>query len=352
MPKIPCPSPSSCLVASESMSHPNDSHVLPAGFVTALVVAALFAGFLVVDQMHWWQLKPDYAFGWLVPVFVGYIVYERWGRIGRMVRSGGDSPLTASTRRIVSVLAGAALIGGLFVFMLGAAYRAGSGVSQPGSLALALGFFGVLLGIIYFNTPPGWVAGGASGRPWTALWADAQVRTTALFFFPAGIWVLSAPLVTAVENALSLFLLNKVISVVFFVFGLLGYPLVQQGNVLILPMGQVGVADACSGIRSLTACLFAGSFLAAVFLEKFWQKILLVCMAMVFAFLTNLLRSLFLAAWAYAYGSDAIEGTLHDATGFAVLGLTSLGLFALLPLFNVANWRRWFGLDAPAPATP
>ena len=58
---------------------------------------------------------------------------------------------------------------------------------------------------------------------------------------------------------------------VFTVFSLLGYPLIQEGNVLVLPLGQVGVADACSGIRSLTGCLFAGSFLAAVFLDKFWK---------------------------------------------------------------------------------
>jgi exosortase len=151
-------------------------------------------------------------------------------------------------------------------------------------------------------------------------------------------------LVTAVENAISLMLLRKVVTVVFTVFSLLGYPLIQEGNVLVLPLGSVGVADACSGIRSLTACLFAGSFLAAVFLDKFWKKVLLVATAMGFAFLTNLLRSLFLTAWAYAYGSDAIEGSMHDATGYAVLGLTSVGLLFLLPLFNAANWYRWLGL--------
>jgi exosortase len=156
--------------------------------------------------------------------------------------------------------------------------------------------------------------------------------------------MLSAPLVTAVENAMSLFLLRKVVAVVSFVFSVLGLPIIRQGNVLVLPHGQVGVEEACSGIRSLTACLFAGSFLAAVFLDRLWKKLLLVAAAMAFAFLTNLARSLFLTGWAYAYGSDAIEGRLHDATGYAVLGLTSLGLFCLLPLFSESNWRKWLGL--------
>ena len=206
---------------------------------------------------------------------------------------------------------------------------------------MAFGFSGVLLGLIYFNVPQGRV-GEDNGSGWRALRADARLRAVALFLFPALIWMLSAPLVSAVENSISLFLLRRVVSVVFSIFGLLGYPLIQEGNVLVLPHGQVGVADACSGIRSLTGCLFAGSFLAAVFLERFWQKILLVVAALGLAFFTNLLRSLFLTGWAYAYGSEAIEGNLHDATGWIVLGLTCVGLFCLLPLLRPSNWRRWF----------
>jgi exosortase/archaeosortase family protein len=97
----------------------------------------------------------------------------------------------------------------------------------------------------------------------------------------------------------------------------------------------VGVADACSGIRSLTGCLFAGSFLAATFLNRLWKKVALVAASLVLAFLTNLGRSLFLTAWAYNYGPEAIEGTVHDVAGYAVLGLTLVGLLCLLPLFNL-----------------
>jgi exosortase/archaeosortase family protein len=314
----------------------------------ALVVAAAFVLFLTFDQAHWWRLKSDYTFGWLVPAFVVYLVYERWPRLRAIRSAAGPSPLAPAWRRLTSLAAGAVFSGGLLLFLLGAVYRAGTGVSQPGSLALAAGFAGVLLGLVYFNVPEGRV-GDAGGRGASAFAADARLRAASLFLFPALIWMLSAPLVTAVENAISLFLLRQVTTVVFSVFNLLGYPLVQQGNILILPLGQVGVADACSGIRSLTGCLFAGSFLAAVFLDRFWKKILLVAAAMVLAFLTNLLRSLFLTAWAYNYGSHAIEGSLHDTTGFAVLGLTCAGLLCLLPLLNGANWRRWLGL-APAGA--
>ncbi len=317
---------------------------IPDRFLAALAVTLAFMVFLTVDQIHWWRLKPDYTFGWLVPAFVVYLIIDRWPKLREIFRATGPSSLSRWQRGAMSVVAGVTFGWGLMVFLLGAFYRAGAGVTQPGSLALAIGFSGVLLGMIYFNVPDGQVGGGQPTTGWRALRADARLRAAALFLFPALIWMLSAPLATAMENAVSLFLLRKVVTVVFTVFNLLGYPLLQEGNVLVLPHGQVGVADACSGIRSLTGCLFAGSFLAAVFLDKFWKKILLIGLAMGFAFLTNLLRSLFLTAWAYAYGSDAIEGRLHDTTGFAVLGLTVVGLFALLPLFRTANWRRWLGL--------
>ena len=319
---------------------------IPDRFVAALAVASAFVIFLTVDQMHWWQSKPDYAFGWLVPVFIVYLIYDRWAKLRALFRVAGPNPMPLSLQRLVATGVALLLGGGLACFLVGAIYRAGAGVTQPGSLALAVGFAGILPALIYFNTPAGRVGSEMPATAWRALLADSRLRATALFLFPALIWILSAPLVTAVENAISLMLLRKVVTVVFTVFSLLGYPLIQEGNVLVLPYGSVGVADACSGIRSLTGCLFAGSFLAAVFMDRLWKKILLVGLAMAFAFLTNLLRSLFLTGWAYAYGSEAIEGRLHDATGYAVLGLTTVGLLCLMPLFDGKNWQRWLGEGA------
>jgi len=202
---------------------------------------------------------------------------------------------------------------------------------------------GILLALLFINAPE---AAEASARQPVGLLADARVKLTALFLFPMLVWLISAPMVSAVETQLNLALLRKVVTVVAFVFDTLGLPIEQQGNVLALPTGNVGVEDACSGIRSLTGCLFAGSFLAAVFVEELWKKIALVASAMLLAFVTNLLRSLFLTAWAYSYGPKAIEGTVHDAAGYSVLGLTVVGLLCLLPLLNIK-----FG-DAPEDSAP
>jgi len=71
---------------------------------------------------------------------------------------------------------------------------------------------------------------------------------------------------------------------------------------------------------------------------------------MVLAFLTNLGRSLFLTAWAYRYGPRAIEGTVHDVAGYAVLGLTVVALLCLLPLFNLQLAPREPPGSPPAPS--
>ena len=197
------------------------------------------------------------------------------------------------------------------------------------TLALTLGAGAMALPLILLSAPD-------SPAPAVApLWADARLRLAGWFLFPALVWLVSAPLVSAVESQLNLFLLHKVVTVVAATFDMLGLPLEQQGNVLVLPNGTVGVEDACSGIRSLTGCLFAGSFLAALLLDRFWKKVALVAAALALAFVTNLGRSLFLTAWAWHHGPESIAGVVHDLAGYAVLGLTALGLLALLPLLKV-----------------
>lgn len=301
-------------------------------FLGALALAGGFMAFVAWDQAHWWRVKEDYGFGWLVPAFVVFVVYDRWRKIvaGVAACAAAGSPRAVGVAKwFLRIAVGAVLAGGVIMFLLGAFYRAGAGVSQPGTLAISLGAAAIVLALLFLNTPesPAPAAGTLGG--------DARVRLTALFVFPALVWLVSAPMVSAVESELNLFLLRKVVTVVSFVFDVLGLPIEQQGNVLVLPSGSVGVEDACSGIRSLTGCLFAGSFLAAVFLERLWKKIALVAAALVLAFVTNLARGLFLTAWAYRYGARAIEGTVHDVAGYSVLGLTVVGLLCLLPLFNL-----------------
>lgn len=301
-------------------------------FMVALAVMAGFFGYLIWDQSYWWIKLEDYSFGWLVPAFIAFVIYDRWPKIlaaASACAAGGSPRVTGWRQGVVSTLVAISLVAGAFMFVLGSLYRANTGSSHPASLTLTLGMVGLVVPALIVSAPrtASPVAGG--------FLQDARLRLLALFIFPLFVWLVSAPMVTFVEGQVRLFLLDRVVSTVAFVFDLLGLPIEQHGNVLTLPKGSVGVEDACSGIRSLTGCLFAGSFLGAVFLDKLWKKVTLVVAAMGLAILTNICRSLFLTAWAYNYGPEAIEGFVHDAAGYAVLGLTVIGLLCLLPIMNL-----------------
>jgi exosortase/archaeosortase family protein len=309
----------------------------------AYVLLALCA-FVAFDQSHWWGIRDEYMFGYLVPFFVAFIIYDRWPKL-QVILLGKQADLSDTLAKkyheellknpasdakwiqiIASVFAGGAIFGGMILYLFGAAYRAAEGHSLVATQGLSMGFAAILIGVVYLYSDQ-----NADGE---SIPAQNRLRLTAWFIFPALIWLLSAPMFDAIEKGISTFLLDKVAVVVFHTFDILGYAIVREGSILQLPKGPVMVEDACSGIRSLMACLFAGSFLGAVFLDKFWKKVLMVAMAMLFAFIMNIFRSLFLTSWAYAYGSESIAGSVHDITGYAVLGLTVIGLLALLPVFN------------------
>ena len=339
----------------------------PTLFSYALCLGAGFGAFIIWDQWHWWSNREDYSFGFLVPLFVLAVLWDRWPRLRRLLGAQAEAAparpsqtnpqSTAQTEKNeVRLTFGwltekryrfakwfiptgffTGLVLGLLIFGLGVLYRAGAGPSYPGSLLIAFGggtsVFALLFICLPHSTSDWQKRVGGNLDPSRAM--NRRLTVTLLFWFPCFIWIISAPLVSLIENRLSLFLLDKVVMVVFFLLEMSGYALTQEGNTLIMPSGKVGVEDACSGIRSLMGCLFAGSFIGAMFFHNLGKKLLLLVFGLGFAFTANLVRSIFLTAWAYSRGPDAIGGFLHDAAGYFVLGLTSLMLLALIPILNL-----------------
>lgn len=304
---------------------------------TALLVL-LCAGFVCFDQYYYWSTQSEYSFGYIVPLFVAFIIYDRWPKILAYLAgsSGGGASRNGVLSGLVTGLFALGLLFAFALFTLGGAIRISQGPGNLASLFIAVGFGGVFLGLAYFTS--------ASPAREHAPTLRERLGFTFLFLFPSLVWLISAPMVMYLDSDVKLILMHWVSVIVFNVFDFLGLSIMREGNVLILPMGTVGVADACSGVRSLTGCIFAGSFLAAVFIDRFWKKCLLITAAILLAFITNIFRSLFLTGWAYAKGPAALDEkvftaiaggmTLHDFTGYAVLGVTCILLIMMLPLFT------------------
>ena len=270
---------------------------------TQVVVSALIIlSMIVIETLslkYVWANRVDYSFGYIMPMFCIYVLFDRWEKIFGYFQKDSLATKRSLADYFANFFFGGMLVCGALTFLLFAMTFFASSKNLKGEqmgLRQRLGF-------------------------------------SSLFVFPAFAWIISAPVFSSVEHAISLFLLSKVAVLVCGFMDFFGFLVEMKGNSLCFPNGNVGVADACSGIRSLTACLFAGSFLSAVFLDKLWKKILLVACSMGFAFFNNILRALFLSIWAYENGPDSIAGFVHDAAGYFVLGATVVGLLLLLPIF-------------------
>ncbi len=114
-----------------------------------------------------------------------------------------------------------------------------------------------------------------------------------------------------------------------------GYVLLREGNVLVLPgETRLGVAEACSGITSLLTLIPLG-VLIAMLVGKSWRERLPLLLAVVpVALLGNLTRVVVTVMIAEAHGANfATKGSLHENLGLVTyvvaVGLL-LGLARLL----------------------
>jgi exosortase len=175
---------------------------------------------------------------------------------------------------------------------------------------------------------------GLVGWTWTA--AAAAV-----------LWVLCAPLPPGTYARLALFLQFRVTDAVMETLGLLGVAARQHGNVIELARGAVGVEEACSGVRSLVSCVFAGLFLSAALVRRPVGRVLLVALSAPLALAMNFLRSLLLTLLVNS-GAD-VAGGWHDATGYGILAVTALILFVVSAALGRGDTDP---APAPRPARP
>ena len=170
------------------------------------------------------------------------------------------------------------------------------------------------------------------GAGWLAF-ADGQLRWISASWSAAVaiiLWLLAVPLPPGTYSALTQSLQHGVTFGVVNSLQILGIPAYQAGNVIELAKMDLGVDEACSGVRSLLASLAAGLFVSSVFAPNLRARIIVVLAAPVSALALNFVRS-FVLAFVASQGIP-IAGKWHDGTGFAIIVLTT----ALLLLIG---WR-------------
>jgi exosortase len=110
---------------------------------------------------------------------------------------------------------------------------------------------------------------------------------------------------------------------------LFGVPVLREGNVIELPLMNLEVAEACSGIRSLMS-LFTLSVFYGYFMEKsVWRRTLLVLASIPIAIAANAVRILGTGLCVQYWDPDKALGFFHEFSGWVIF-LVSLACLYLV----------------------
>jgi exosortase B len=146
--------------------------------------------------------------------------------------------------------------------------------------------------------------------------------------FPIGFLIFSAPAPGWMVDAATVPLKVLISDVVTQALYSAGYPIAQNGVMILIGPYQLLVQDACSGLNSIFALSAIGVFYVYAFRwhEKF-RALILISMIIPITIAANFLRVVSLVLIAYYGGVDKIEGPLHDLTGIALFIVAVLLMF-------------------------
>jgi exosortase len=120
----------------------------------------------------------------------------------------------------------------------------------------------------------------------------------------------------------------------------LGIPVFQEGNMLYFVQAQLEVAEACSGLRSMTAFIML-SVLFAYLMDKGWgRRFILLLSAIPLAIVANILRVTGTGILAHFYGEKIARGFLHDFSGLSVFFFGFILLHFEFMLLNRISDRK------------
>lgn len=173
--------------------------------------------------------------------------------------------------------------------------------------------------------------------------------TLRVLAFPIGFLFFAVPMPDWIMDALTVPLKVFISNTVTRILYAAGYPIAQNGVMIMIGSYQLLVKDACSGMNSIFALSAIGVFYAYAFRwsEKI-RSLLLLAAIIPITIAANFIRVIGLVLLAYYGGPDMLEGIVHDLTGISLFVVAIILLFlldALLGLFIrlIGKFRRKTG---------
>ena len=170
------------------------------------------------------------------------------------------------------------------------------------------------------------------------------LRQVRLWWLPITLMLLSIPLPATITNSLAIPLQFRASRIGTALIEWRGIPVRTNGNVIQIPGQTLFVAEACSGLRSLTALISLGVMIGGIWLRTVAGRAALIVLTIPIAIVVNSFR-IFLTAFLMYFVDPALgRGFMHTSEGWAlfVVAFTFIGGLASIILLvetRVARWR-------------
>ena len=266
------------------------------GWQGALLTAAVVGLYAPVlwRLVRQWNNDADYSHGFLVPLLSAYLIWQRRDKLAEVARRPSNWGLL--------VVLGA--LGLLFLGSLGAELF----LTRVSIILTLCGL------VVYFS---GWQLLRALSFPLAFLLFAIPIPVLIYNEIVFPLQFVASRFATSVLETLNLF------------------PIMREGNVLIMPGMRLEVVEACSGIRSLMSLLALAAgygYLAEKSVPVRW---FLVLSMIPLAIISNGTRVMITALMTNYIGPQAAEGFMHEFSGWVIfvvatvlfLGLHSLTVF-------------------------
>ncbi|MGA2069876.1 MAG: exosortase [Sedimentisphaerales bacterium] len=246
-----------------------------------IVVAAFIWSYWpgIVDLWSVLQRSDEYSSGILVPFLAGYVLWSRREQFKSIpIRPslwGGLALLFACILRLF----------GMF-FLYVSAERFSLVVSIAAILLL-------LFGWVFFK----------------------KTATTLLFL------CLMLPWPNRVQALVALPLQQWATSSAAFCLEIMGYDVIKEGNIIHIGQTSVAVAEACNGLRMVTAFFVISALVVMLVRRKWWEKLVVMASSLPIALLCNTIRLTVTAMAFTVLKGDYWEKMFHDFGGYAMMPL-------------------------------
>ncbi len=247
------------------------------GFIMIAFIWSYLPG--LVNLWNVWQRSDEYSSGLLVPFLAIYVL---WSRRHDITQCRIRPSLWGLG--VFLVAQGIRLFGLFFLY------------SSAENLSIVLGIAALVL--LLFG------------------WELFRKVSTVLLFL-----CLMLPWPNRVQAAIALPLQQWATSSAVFCLEVMGYEVIQEGNIIHIGRATVAVAEACNGLRMVTAFFVISGLVVLLVRRAWWEKIIVLVSSLPIALLCNTVRLTITAIAFTVLTGEHWEKIFHDFGGYAMMPL-------------------------------